>query len=159
MKRAAVQWGLGRYLYDLEEGWAQAHEGGRFSAKTKDGKWFKWDPPTLPEWAVPKAPVASVEQMARIEALLDELERLTPPAASAARELVTLLLELHGAALVRMTGRAGEELRASWADDPLVAGVLLLHGLHPVDLETRVRQALQTHGGDVEFLGVEGGGH
>ena len=73
MKRAAVQWGLGRYLYDLEEGWAQVHEGGRFSAKTKDGKWFKWDPPTLPEWAVPKAPVASVEQMARIEALLEQV--------------------------------------------------------------------------------------
>jgi hypothetical protein len=79
MKRAAVQWGLGRYLYDLEEGWAQVHEGGRFSAKTKDGKWFKWDPPTLPEWAVPKASVASVEQMARIEALLEQVrdERVT----------------------------------------------------------------------------------
>ena len=73
MKRAAVQWGLGRYLYDLEEGWAQVHDGGRFSARTKDGKWFKWDPPVLPEWAVPKAPVASVAQMSRIEALLAQL--------------------------------------------------------------------------------------
>jgi hypothetical protein len=53
MKRAAVQWGLGRYLYELEEGWAVVHDGGRFSAKTKDGKWFKWDPPALPTWALP----------------------------------------------------------------------------------------------------------
>jgi len=73
MKRAAVQWGLGRYLYDLEEGWAQVHDGGRFSAKTKDGKWFKWDPPALPEWALPKASVASMEQMSRIETLLSQV--------------------------------------------------------------------------------------
>jgi len=73
MKRAAVQWGLGRYLYDLEEGWAQVHDGGRFSAKTKDGKWFKWDPPTMPEWALPKAQLASVDQLARIDALLGQV--------------------------------------------------------------------------------------
>jgi hypothetical protein len=70
MKRAAVQWGIGRYLYDLEEGWAQVTENGRFSAKTKDGKWFKWDPPALPEWATPKPRPATAEQLARIEALL-----------------------------------------------------------------------------------------
>ncbi|MGZ8377501.1 MAG: Rad52/Rad22 family DNA repair protein [Gemmatirosa sp.] len=70
MKRAAVQWGIGRYLYDLEEGWAQVTENGRFSAKTKDGKWFKWDPPALPEWATPKPRPATAEQMERIEALL-----------------------------------------------------------------------------------------
>lgn len=70
MKRAAVQWGIGRYLYDLEEGWAQVHDGGRFSAKTRDGKWFKWDPPALPEWATPKVRPATAEQMERIEALL-----------------------------------------------------------------------------------------
>ena len=70
MKRAAVQWGIGRYLYDLEEGWAPVTEHGRFSAKTKDGKWFKWDPPELPTWAVPRAPSASAEQLARVETLL-----------------------------------------------------------------------------------------
>jgi hypothetical protein len=53
MKRAAVQWGLGRYLYSLEEGWANVHEGGRLSARTKEGKWFRWDPPALPAWATP----------------------------------------------------------------------------------------------------------
>jgi hypothetical protein len=73
MKRAAVQWGLGRYLYHLDEGWATVHEGGRFSARTKDGKWFKWDPPSLPEWALPKIAPASTEQMARIESLLGKL--------------------------------------------------------------------------------------
>ena len=87
MKRAAVQWGVGRYLYDLEEGWARVHDGGRFSAKGKDGSWFKWDPPELPSWAVPAqrragapavpgAPAvraASAEQVGRIEQLLGEV--------------------------------------------------------------------------------------
>ena len=73
MKRAAVQWGIGRYLYDLEEGWAIVTENGRFSAKTKDGKWFKWDPPVLPEWATPKPRPATAEQMERIEALLSRI--------------------------------------------------------------------------------------
>jgi hypothetical protein len=55
MKRAAVQWGIGRYLYALDETFAHVHEAGRFRAKTKDGKPFKWDPPQLPAWALPAA--------------------------------------------------------------------------------------------------------
>lgn len=53
MKRSAVQWGIGRYLYDLEEGWAVVSENGIYSGKTKEGKWFKWNPPVLPAWALP----------------------------------------------------------------------------------------------------------
>lgn len=63
MKRAAVQWGIGRYLYDLPEGWGVVSENGRYSAKTKDGKWFKWDPPVLPDWALPTAGRASKERL------------------------------------------------------------------------------------------------
>ena len=56
MKRAAVQWGIGRYLYNLEEGFAKvlpddSKEG--FYGKTKEGQKFKWLPPDLPEWALP----------------------------------------------------------------------------------------------------------
>jgi hypothetical protein len=54
MKRAAVQWGIGRYLYALEESFAKVHEGGQLRGKTKDNKSFKWDPPQLPAWALPK---------------------------------------------------------------------------------------------------------
>lgn len=74
MKRAAVQWGIGRYLYDLEEGWARVTENGRFSAKTKDGGWFKWEPPELPEWAVPRVRAASEAQVSRIEQLLARVQ-------------------------------------------------------------------------------------
>ena len=43
-KRAAVQWGVGRYLYDAPETWANFHGNGQNSCKI-DGKWYKWDPP------------------------------------------------------------------------------------------------------------------
>lgn len=54
MKRAAVQWGMGRYLYNLEEGFATITDSGRFRATTKEKEAFKWNPPALPEWALPK---------------------------------------------------------------------------------------------------------
>jgi hypothetical protein len=57
MKRAAVHWGIGRYLYNLEATWATVTEDGRYSDKVKgdDGKtiWFKWNPPPMPDWALP----------------------------------------------------------------------------------------------------------
>jgi hypothetical protein len=59
MKRAAVQWGIGRYLYKLPVGFANITESGRYRGKTpskegRPGERFKWNPPALPEWAVPK---------------------------------------------------------------------------------------------------------
>lgn len=56
-KRAAVTWGIGRYLYQLDAGFAQIVERGTKGAqygKTKDGKEFHWLPPKLPDWALPK---------------------------------------------------------------------------------------------------------
>lgn len=53
MKRAAVQWAIGRYLYHLEAEFAIFNTNGKYSAKI-DENWYKWDPPALPEWAVPK---------------------------------------------------------------------------------------------------------
>lgn len=53
IKRAAVQFGIGRYLYNLKESWANISDDGIYSGKTKEGKWFRWDPPKLPDWALP----------------------------------------------------------------------------------------------------------
>ena len=53
MKRAAVQWGIGRYLYKLEESWINENKNGAYRGKTKDGTTFNWDAPTLPAWALP----------------------------------------------------------------------------------------------------------
>jgi hypothetical protein len=62
MKRAGVQWGIGRYLYNLDEGWAVVGDKGEHFANCKikvSGKEeyasFHWSPPQLPAWALPKA--------------------------------------------------------------------------------------------------------
>lgn len=62
MKRAAVQWGIGRYLYNIEEGFAQVSTDKRNDwnrAKLKDNTQFWWLPPQLPSWALP--PVTTPE--------------------------------------------------------------------------------------------------
>lgn len=53
MKRAGVQWGIGRYLYALEAYYANVSPSGANYAQTKDKTPFKWDPPSLPAWALP----------------------------------------------------------------------------------------------------------
>lgn len=61
MKRSAYQWGIGRYLYYLSEGWANVHENGEHFASCKiksNGQdkhiQFRWSPPQLPAWALPE---------------------------------------------------------------------------------------------------------
>jgi Fe-S cluster biogenesis protein NfuA len=107
----------------------------------------------------------------RLEALLGEVERFPDPAAqSHTRALVRAILDLHGAGLGRLlehleaSGEAGRAVLDACARDDVVGGLLLLHGLHPLDLEARVRQALdgvrpylRSHGGSVELLGVDDG--
>lgn len=56
MKRCAVQWGIGRYLYDLPVGWADVNPAGKYYDKLKSGESFRWDPPQLPDWALPGGP-------------------------------------------------------------------------------------------------------
>ena len=67
MKRAAVQWGIGRYLYKLPEGWAIVSDSGRFyAAKSKTAAAFHWDPPRLPEWATPTDHDPIIAEMERL---------------------------------------------------------------------------------------------
>lgn len=101
-------------------------------------------------------------RLLRLETLLQQVERWTDPAAQAnLREIVQAVLDLHRAGLERMLGKLDAAIVDACAGDDVVAGMLLLHGLHPLDLETRVRQALEEvrpalrgHGGDVELLEV-----
>jgi Fe-S cluster biogenesis protein NfuA/nitrite reductase/ring-hydroxylating ferredoxin subunit len=110
------------------------------------------------------------ERVARMETLLGEIETLADPnARSKAAEMAQVLLELYGEGLARMMeviaqGQESERTFEAFAGDELVSHLLLLHGLHPLDVETRVVQALeevrpylQSHGGNVELLGIEGG--
>jgi Fe-S cluster biogenesis protein NfuA len=94
------------------------------------------------------------ELVARIDVLLDDVHDV---------ELVQALVDLYGEGLARIVAH-DPACVAGVADDELVSHLLLLHGLHPVPVEERVRGALddvrpylEQHGGDVELLGVEEG--
>lgn len=90
------------------------------------------------------------EQARRIEELVRKLELSGDPAIVAtAKELVEALMNLHGAALERMleivsrAGAAGQEIAEGFGRDDLVGNVLVLYGLHPLDLEARLCLALE----------------
>lgn len=60
MKRAAVHWGMGRYLYELTSNFAvckwekdKSWNKAKVKADGKD-KFFYWVPPELPYWALPE---------------------------------------------------------------------------------------------------------
>jgi Fe-S cluster biogenesis protein NfuA len=110
-------------------------------------------------------------RIGRIESLIEEIERFADPAAQAqAREIVQALLEFHGAALstlmghIAKAGTPGRAIMETVARDDLTSHLLLLHDLHPHDLDervdralSRVRPQLASHGGDVELLGLDDG--
>lgn len=98
----------------------------------------------------------------RVEILLDRFSAFpaTTGARADAEELVRLTSSIHGECLRRIAARlrnelgdrAGEVLERC-CSDPLVASLLITHGLHPVPLEERVRAAVRGFEG-VELLGA-----
>jgi hypothetical protein len=68
----------------------------------------------------------------------------------ATRELVQLLMEVHGTCLERImelvfeSGADGKATIDKLGQDPIVRSLLLLYSLHPEDLETRVLKAIDT---------------
>jgi Fe-S cluster biogenesis protein NfuA/nitrite reductase/ring-hydroxylating ferredoxin subunit len=109
------------------------------------------------------------ERVGRIETLLEEIEALEDPKARAkTAEMVQTLLELYGEGLGRIVESIADlgsrELKDALLKDELVSHLLLLHGLHPLGVESRVlgaldevRPYLESHGGNVQYLGIEGG--
>ena len=75
VKRAGAAWGIGRYLYHLDETYADVKDTdpgvrGWHWAKLKDGQAYYWQEPTLPGWALPKEaePEVSPEQLNDLKA-------------------------------------------------------------------------------------------
>src|SRR6202040_2657016 len=102
----------------------------------------------------------------RIQTLLDASSSGGAGARERAEQLVREVTDLYGAALQRVmefAGAANPDLADRYAADDLVASLLLVHGLHPHDVERRVSEALDSvrpylgsHGGDVHLVGVDG---
>ena len=85
----------------------------------------------------------------RIEELLDGIaETGGPQVAHAAEELVRVLMRFYGAGLEQVVSviRAGggDAMVHRLSADPLVAGLLALHDLHPVPVAQRLDHALDT---------------
>lgn len=102
----------------------------------------------------------------RIEGLLADIGAIDQRAGALAEEVVAVVTDLHGAGLTRVIELALEPDDAALTDrlvgDRLVAGLLMVHGLHPVGVAERVATALDearpvllAHGGDMELLGVD----
>src|SRR3984885_6312555 len=109
-----------------------------------------------------------VERVQDLQAHLEAAGEFAPR--ELGEELVSAVVQMYGAGLERIlaalfeAGPEGERIAASLSDDPLVATLLLIHDLHPVALEQRVQQALdsvrpymESHGGNVELLSLERG--
>src|SRR5579859_131324 len=107
----------------------------------------------------------------RIETLVQEVSTFSDPhTRETVEELLQALLDLYGEGLARileLTIHAkvpGFELIKMFTNDELIGSLLILHGIHPVDIKTRVVRALnevrpylKSHGGNVELIRVEGG--
>lgn len=91
----------------------------------------------------------------------DALDRLTGTGAQAAAEdLVRELMGFYGEGLAAMVRLLPAEALEQLLDDPAVAGLLVLHDLHPEDLPTRIARALAAvpeHGVDIDGFDAETG--
>jgi Fe-S cluster biogenesis protein NfuA len=94
------------------------------------------------------------KRIQRIGEIVEQLEATADPNSRAmAKELLESLMALHGAALEQIlnitheAGETGESLIRKFGGDPLISSLLLLYGLHPSDMRTRVTAALEkSHG-------------
>ena len=105
----------------------------------------------------------------RLQQLLAEVQRLPYPGArEMIQDCMEAVLGFYGAGLkqiLKVVSEDGAEGRKVFRDlirDDVVKGLLLIHDLHPLDLETRlvealdkVRPYLKSHGGNVELVSLE----
>jgi Fe-S cluster biogenesis protein NfuA/nitrite reductase/ring-hydroxylating ferredoxin subunit len=107
----------------------------------------------------------------RIQDLTDQVDGLADVRArTLAQELVAAVIAMYGDGLRRIMAvvsesrEAGATILDELSHDGAVASLLLIHDLYPVTLQERVVEALDTvrpymesHGGNVELIGIEEG--
>ncbi|HEY1760144.1 MAG TPA: NifU family protein [Bryobacteraceae bacterium] len=109
------------------------------------------------------------QRLGSIEQLLSKIETEADPSLRATvQELVQIVMDLHGAGieriieLIRNAGDPGEGIVQKLSRDELTSSLLILYGLHPAGLETRViqsldkvRSRLRSHEAEVELLSIQ----
>jgi hypothetical protein len=85
------------------------------------------------------------------------VERLIDEAGEECLPVVSALVEMYGDGLARIVGSLPPEAVTELAADPVVSYLLMLHDLHPVSVENRVREAIAATGAYAVVLGVDGG--
>ena len=105
------------------------------------------------------------ERARRIEELVRQVEQIPDPESrECAQKAMEAILELHGAGLERMMelvlegGASGEAAVRRFTNDSLVSSLLVLHDLHPDDVETRIGETLRKMHAQAELIGVFDGG-
>lgn len=90
------------------------------------------------------------QRLESIETVIRQIEATSDPnVRTAARDLVQLVMELHGAGLerileiLRANGESGQSVLASLGRDDMVSSLLVLYGLHPLSIEERISQAIE----------------
>ena len=81
----------------------------------------------------------------RIEVLLGELRpQASPEVGAKVEEVIGLLVELYGAGLERILEVVNEDAETAapllkrFTDDKFIESLLVLHGIHPIDVDTRI---------------------
>jgi Fe-S cluster biogenesis protein NfuA len=90
------------------------------------------------------------EQVRQLGGLVAQFDQLSDCAAKAAgKELVQLLMDVHGRGLERAmeivfdAGSSAPDIIDKLGQDPIVGNLLLLYSLHPDGFETRVNRAVE----------------
>lgn len=89
------------------------------------------------------------QRLESIETVIRQIEAASDPnVRTAARELVQLIMELHGAGLERIlevlrSSESGQSTLASLGRDDMVSSLLVLYGLHPLSIEERISEAIE----------------
>jgi hypothetical protein len=86
-----------------------------------------------------------------------EVERLIDETGEECLPVVTALVEMYGDGLARIVGSLPPEAVRALAEDPVVGQLLVLHDLHPVSAENRVREVVAATGAYAVVMGVDGG--
>lgn len=105
------------------------------------------------------------QRIGQIESMVEQIDAIADPAIrTQMQDVLATVLEYHAAGLARIVEAIDDrDAVIRMAADPLVASLLVLYDLHPQTVEQRVASALEqvrpyleSHGGNVEILDVEG---